>query len=100
MRDAIAFVGATLVIFACSPTLYADPPHGRGLPPGLQKKYERGDKLPPGWAKKSPAYEYGYYEPFDDRYEQFEDQYEPLYLEDKVYQIIKDVRDLTDPYSQ
>lgn len=90
MRDSIGVIGVMLVISTCSSTLYADPPHGRGLPPGLQKKYERGDTLPPGWRKKSSAYEYGYAEPF-------EDQYEPVYLEDKVIRIIKDIRDLTDP---
>lgn len=34
---------------------YADPPaHARnhGLPPGLQKKMERGGTLPPGWQRK------------------------------------------------
>ena len=93
MRDAIGFVGAVLAIFTFSSTLYADPPHGRGLPHGLQKKYERGDNLPPGWTKKSSEYQYDYDE-------SFEDQYESVYLEDKMYRIIKDVRDLTDPYSQ
>ncbi len=27
-------------------------PHAGGLPPGLQKKAERGQPLPPGWEKK------------------------------------------------
>jgi len=27
-------------------------PHSGGLPPGLQKKQDRGGELPPGWQKK------------------------------------------------
>lgn len=30
----------------------ADPPAGKHLPPGLQKKAARGEALPPGWQKK------------------------------------------------
>jgi hypothetical protein len=58
------------------------------LPPGLQKKVERGGNLPPGWRKKSDMYEYGYGDPYYD-------DYEPEYIEDKVVRIIRDVRDLT-----
>lgn len=31
---------------------YYRPKGGKGLPPGLQKKVERGGELPPGWQKK------------------------------------------------
>jgi hypothetical protein len=31
---------------------YYAPRHHRSLPPGLQKKYARTGKLPPGWQKK------------------------------------------------
>ena len=31
---------------------YYAPQHHRSLPPGLQKKYARTGKLPPGWQKK------------------------------------------------
>ena len=89
MRDTLGIVGVMLMISTWSSTLYADRPHGGGFPPGLQKKYERGDKLPPGWRRTSSAQEYGYDVPL-------EDQYEPIYLEDKVIRIIKDVRDLAD----
>jgi len=52
MRFAIlvAVIGGVLV----SP-VYADRPdhaQGKGLPPGLQKKMERGGRLPPGWERK------------------------------------------------
>lgn len=30
----------------------AKPDKEKSLPPGLQKKIERGDELPPGWQKK------------------------------------------------
>jgi hypothetical protein len=93
MRDTIGVVGILLVLATSSSTLYADPPHGRGLPPGLQKKYDRGDRLPPGWRKKSSVYEYDYAEPLD-----YQD--EPVYVEDKVIRIIRDIRDLTDPINQ
>jgi len=93
VRDTIRVLSAMLVISTCSSTLSAAPHHGGGLPPGLQKKYERGDTLPPGWNNKSSAYEYSYSDPY-------EDQYEPEYLEDKLIRIIKDVRDLTGTMSQ
>ena len=90
MRHTIGLVGIMLMTSSYAVTLYADPPHRGGLPPGLQKKSDRGYKLPPGWRNKSSVYEYDYTEPFDERYE-------PDYLEDKVIRIIKDVRDLTGP---
>jgi hypothetical protein len=80
--------GAVFLISTLSAGTYAGPPHYGGLPPGLQKKVERGEGLPPGWSKKTGMYDYGY----DDVYY---DQYEPEYIEDKVVRIIKDVRDLS-----
>lgn len=71
-----------------SPAAYADPSHYGGLPPGLEKRVERGQSLPPGWRKKSGMYGYGY----EDAYY---DEYEPEYIEDKVVRIIRDLRDLT-----
>jgi len=52
MRNTILLVvlGAFLAI-----PVYADKPDhakGKSLPPGLQKKMERGGTLPPGWEKK------------------------------------------------
>jgi len=68
------------------------------LPPGLQKKLERGGPLPPGWYKRPGMDGYGYQEPYHDPYgyeEPYDDQYESEYVADKVYRVIKDVRDLT-----
>jgi hypothetical protein len=52
MRNTIllAILGAALAMPA-----YADKPDhakGKSLPPGLQKKIERGGTLPPGWERK------------------------------------------------
>ncbi len=40
-----------LALSLLSQTGVADPP-GKALPPGLEKKLERGGELPPGWEKK------------------------------------------------
>ena len=93
MKRVFGIAGAILLISTFAPAAHADPPHYGGLPPGLQKKVERGGSLPPGWTKKSGVYEYGYEDP---NYE----QYEPEYLEDKVGRIIRDVRDLTNSLPQ
>ena len=93
MNDRISAIAVLLAITTCASSAYADPPHRGGLPHGLQKKYDRGDRLPPGWQKKSSAYGYGYEETY-------EDQYEPVYPEDRVIRIIRDLRDLADPVGQ
>jgi hypothetical protein len=57
------------------------------LPPGLQKKLERGERLPPGWRNRAAVYEYGHDDPGYS-------QDAPEYVEDRIYRIIKDTRDL------
>jgi hypothetical protein len=91
MKCFFGVAGAIFLIFTFAAPVHADPPHRGGLPPGLQKKVERGESLPPGWRKKAPAYEYGYEEPYYD-------QYESEYFEDKAARIIRDVRDLTNSF--
>ena len=93
MKHVFLFSSALFVIYTFAFAAFAGPPHQGGLPPGLQKKVERGASLPPGWRKKSGVYEYGYEDPYYD-------QFEPEYPEDKVVRIIKDVRDLTNSVSQ
>jgi len=44
----IILLGALIV---CSPAI-AKNDKQKSLPPGLQKKVERGEELPPGWQKK------------------------------------------------
>lgn len=45
-----AIIAAALA--STSLSVLAKNPHGKGLPPGLQKKVNRGGELPPGWQKK------------------------------------------------
>lgn len=71
--------------------------HGGDLPPGLQKKVERGESLPPGWKKKlqrgdrfpSDYYRYGAVDRIDDRYDR-------IRLEDRIYRVIRDTREIVD----
>lgn len=71
--------------------------HGGGLPPGLQKKVERGESLPPGWEKKlhrgdrfpSDYYRYGVIDRVDDRYDR-------IRLEDRIYLVIRNTREIVD----
>jgi hypothetical protein len=93
MKRIVGIAGAIFLISTFSSAVYAEPPHRGGLPPGLQKKLERGEPLPPGWSDRAGMDEYGYEEPYGD-------QYELEYVEDKVYRVIKDVRDLTAPLLQ
>ncbi|GHG60362.1 hypothetical protein GCM10010919_03770 [Alishewanella longhuensis] len=54
----------TFMIVLCTSTLMfsqlvmAKPDHDKGLPPGLEKKLEKGQPLPPGWQKKLSAGQY------------------------------------------
>ena len=115
MKGLVGVAAAALLIAIWSSGAYADPPHRGGLPPGLQKKLERGEPLPPGWRDKAGVYDYGYAEPYGDRHgdqgryydeygyaDPYNEQYgyPPEYPEDKVYRIIKDVRDLLSPAPQ
>ncbi|TGN38947.1 hypothetical protein [Marinobacter confluentis] len=76
---------------------------GDQLPPGLQKKIERGEPLPPGWQKKlnyrtgdrfDPALlPYGEVRDLGDNRQEIE-------VEDQVYTIIKDTREIIDILGQ
>ncbi|MDH5433271.1 MAG: hypothetical protein OEY19_04950 [Gammaproteobacteria bacterium] len=41
-----------LAVSSLATVVDAKPPKDKQLPPGLQKKVERGGQLPPGWQKK------------------------------------------------
>ena len=68
-----------------------------GLPPGLQKKVDRGEPLPPGWQKKlepgdrmPPDYgRYGEVEREDGRYDRVE-------VDDRVFKVIRDTGVIVD----
>lgn len=76
---------------------------GDQLPPGLQKKVERGQPLPPGWQKKlnyrtgdrfdEALLPYGEVRDLGDNRQQVE-------VEDQVYTIIKDTREIIDILGQ
>lgn len=103
MNRSFQFLSASLLALVLSTTAYAEPPHHGGLPPGLQKKFERGEPLPPGWSKSAAVYEYGYGEPVFGPYgyeESNYDQYEPEYVEDEFYRIIKGARDFIGNFPQ
>lgn len=52
MKTKVLFALITAVAFFATPS-YAKPKHKhKHLPPGLQKKLDRGQPLPPGWQKK------------------------------------------------
>ncbi|MBE01748.1 hypothetical protein [Marinobacter lutaoensis] len=73
--------------------------HDAGLPPGLQKKVQRGEPLPPGWQKKlhyrrgdhldRELLRYGRVIDLDGRRQRVE-------LEDRVYTILRDTREIVD----
>lgn len=95
--------GATVVMSLLSSTAYAQPPHQGGLPPGLQKKLERGQTLPPGWRDRTEIYDANYDESSHDRdgyTESDTEQNGPEYVEDTVYRMIKDARILMGTLSQ
>ena len=101
MNRSYRIAGVTLLVSILSSSAYAEPPHHGGLPPGLQKKLERGEPLPPGWSDRSAVYgdsydkavygQDGYAESYSD---------EPEYVEDTVYRVIKAARDLISTFPQ
>ena len=89
-----------VLLGALSPAVVlATPPGHGGLPPGLQKKVDRGESLPPGWQKKLDYHrgdhldrellDYGRVYDIDGRRQRVE-------IEDRVYTIIKDTREIVD----
>ena len=103
MNRSFRIAGAAVLVSILSSAIHAGPPHHGGLPPGLQKKLERGERLPPGWSRRAAVYGYGYGETGygqDAFAESYSDQYEPEYVEDTVYRMIKDARDLINIFPQ
>jgi len=77
----------------------AKPPHNNGLPPGLEKKVERGQPLPPGWQKKLDYRRGDYFDRELLRYGRVYDidgRRQRVEIEGKVYTIIKDTREIVD----
>ncbi|WP_111498352.1 MULTISPECIES: hypothetical protein [Marinobacter] len=71
--------------------------HDDNLPPGLQKKVDRGQSLPPGWQKKLHR---GDHLPHDyDRYgdvHHLDDRYDRVRIEDRIYRVIRDTREIVE----
>ena len=51
MKMRTLFIAITVFAFLANPAFAKKKKH-KYLPPGLQKKLDRGQKLPPGWQKK------------------------------------------------
>ncbi len=51
MNTKLIVVSITMLAFLASPAFAKKKKH-KHLPPGLQKKLDRGQSLPPGWQKK------------------------------------------------
>nr|WP_150911671.1 hypothetical protein [Marinobacter halotolerans] len=77
--------------------------HSDALPPGLQKKVEQGKPLPPGWQKKldirpgerlnRDLYDYGTVRDLGDGRQE-------VRIEDQIYTVIKDTREIIDILDQ
>ncbi len=81
----------------------AKSPDGGQLPPGLQKKVERGEPLPPGWQRKLNYQEGDYFDRELLRYGDVRDvdgDRQRVEVEDRVYMIIKDTREIIDILDQ
>ena len=52
MKASRFIVAVSIVSVAAAAPVLADQGAGEGLPPGLEKKVDRGGQLPPGWRKK------------------------------------------------
>ena len=91
----VSMVFLAVAVMAAAPLAQAkkDAEDNKALPPGLQKKVERGGELPPGWKKKLEAGEV-----LDEQvYEagtviKKTDDYEDVQVEDKVIRVIKSTR--------
>ena len=52
MNKACLLITTLLICLGMSQVAVSKPDKEKPLPPGLQKKAERGESLPPGWQKK------------------------------------------------
>ena len=98
----IIFITLAILGLALSPS-YAKKNKEQDLPPGLQKKVERGGELPPGWEKKLKAgeildqeiYEKGIVvKPVDG------DGVITIKIDDKIIRLIEATREIIDVLSE
>lgn len=101
MYRTVSVIAIALMFSASMPVNAGN--HNTSLPPGLQKKLEQGKPLPPGWQKKvdiAPGdrlhrelYDYGDVRDLGDGREE-------VRVEDQVYTVIKDTREIIDILGQ
>ena len=101
MRKTLSAVVITCLIGWAMPVSAGN--HSDALPPGWQKKVEQGKPLPPGWQKKvnlAPGdrlhrdlYDYGEVRDIGDGREE-------VRVEDRIYTVIKDTREILDILDQ
>lgn len=75
----------------------ANPGKDHGLPPGLQKKVERGESLPPGWQRKLDRGDRlpEHYERYGDVHHE-SDRYDRVRIEDDVFRVIRNTGEIID----
>lgn len=96
-------MGALLGLTIGAAPAMAKSPHGEQLPPGLQKKVERGEPLPPGWQEKLNYHEGDHFDRDLLRYGNIYDidgHRQRVEIEDRVYTIVKDTREIIDILDQ
>ncbi|MFO6425443.1 hypothetical protein [Motilimonas sp. KMU-193] len=97
-------VGAVLTSFALiGPAHAKNDKHEKTLPPGLEKKVDRGGELPPGWKKKLrrgdildwDIYRFGHKRPGNKN-----DKYEWIDIDNDTIKVIKNTREIVDILSR
>ena len=94
-----ALLGAMI---GTAPAMAKSPESGQ-LPPGLQKKVERGQPLPPGWQKKLNYQKGDHFDRDLLRFGNIRDvdgNRQRVEIEGRVYTIIKDTREIIDILNQ
>ena len=101
MFRTLSAVAMVLLFGAAMPVIAGN--HSDALPPGLQKKVEQGKLLPPGWQKKldlrqgarlyRDLYDYGDVRDIGDGRQE-------VRVEDRIYTVIKDTREILDILDQ
>jgi len=90
------------VMIGAAPAM-AKSSHSDQLPPGLQKKVERGQPLPPGWQKKLNYRKGDHFDRELLRFGNIRDvdgNRQRVEIEGRVYTIIKDTREIIDILNQ
>lgn len=98
MKKILLFCVSLFLIFGVYGISFAKDNKEKSLPPGLQKKSERGQSLPPGWQKKlivgtileNDIYKHGKMIATDNR------GFVTISIEGKLIKLIKDTREIVE----